>query len=317
MNASYSSTKTADTLSWYLRKIGKFPMLTAEVERELCYRWRDHHDISAAHQLVSSHLRLVVRIAMGFRGYGLPPDELIGEGHVGLMRAICRFDPDRGVRFATYALWWVRAAIQDFILQNWSLVKLGTTASQKKLFFNLGRMRSRLQEYDDGTLKLEHVSKIANTLRVPEHEVISMNQRMAARDYSLCVPASADNLPDWQNRLADDRPNQETIYADLEEIALRKSLLPSALRGLTARERHIVGERHLRENPITLDDLSRHYAISRERVRQIEARAMSKLQRTLRALRHDFRAEVEGVWQTVSTEKDRRCADGTCAVRTR
>jgi RNA polymerase sigma-32 factor len=278
-----SPANTANTLSWYLQKVRKFPMLTAEVEQELCYQWRDHHDISAAHQLVSSHLRLVVRIAMGFRGYGLPLDELIGEGHVGLMRAVCRFDPDRGVRFATYALWWVRAAIQDFVLQNWSLVKLGTTGSQKKLFFNLRRLRSRLQEFDDGTLKFEHVSKIANTLRVPEHEVISMNQRMGARDYSLCVPASADNQSDWQNRLVDDSPDQETVYADHEEIAWRKSLLPSALRGLTARERHIVCERHLREQPITLDDLSHHYAISRERVRQIEVRAMSKLQRKLRA----------------------------------
>lgn len=283
MNPTHSSAETADTLSWYLQKIRKFPMLTAEVEQELCYQWRDHHDISAAHQLVSSHLRLVVRIAMGFRGYGLPLDELIAEGHVGLMRAVCRFDPDRGVRFATYALWWVRAAIQDFILHNWSLVKLGTTGSQKKLFFNLRRMRSRLQEFDDGTLKFEHVSSIAKTLRVPEHEVISMNQRMAARDYSLCAPASEDYEPDWQNSLADDSPNQETVYANHEEIAQRRSLLPDALRGLTARERHIVGERHLTEHPITLEDLSRHYAISRERIRQIEARAMNKLQRTMRA----------------------------------
>ncbi len=285
MNPTHSSAKTADTLSWYLQKIHKYPMLTAEVERELCYKWRDHHDIPAAHRLVSSHLRLVVRIAMGFRGYGLGLDELIGEGHVGLMRAVCRFDPDRGVRFATYALWWIRAALQDFVLHNWSLVKLGTTASQKKLFFNLRRMRNRLKEFDDGTLKFEHVSRIANTLRVPEQDVISMNQRMAARDYSLCVPANADNQPDWQSSLADDSPNQETVYAHNEEVAQRKSLLPAALRQLTARERHIVGGRHLTENPITLENLSHHYAISRERVRQIEARAMSKLQRTMRACR--------------------------------
>jgi RNA polymerase sigma-32 factor len=220
---------------------------------------------------------------MDYRGYGLPSEELIGEGHVGIMRAVCRFDPDRGVRFATYAIWWVRAAIQEYILRNWSLVKMGTTASQKKLFFNLRRMRGHLQEFNDGTLKSEHVSKIAKVLRVPEHEVISMNQRMAGPDRSLSAPISTDSHSEWQTWLVDDSDDQETVLALCEETAHRKSLLPSAWRELTTRERHIVAERRLRESPTTLKDRSQHYGISRERIRQIEARAMTKLQRSVRA----------------------------------
>jgi RNA polymerase sigma-32 factor len=258
-------------------------MLSVDVEQALCRRWRDHHDSSAAQQLVSSHLRLVVKIALGYRGYGLPSEELVGEGQVGLMRAVCRFDPDRGVRFATYAIWWVRAAVQEYILRNWSLVKMGTTASQKKLFFNLRRLRGQLQEIDDGVLKSEHVSRIANMLRVPEHEVISMNERMAGRDRSLNAPIDSDSHEEWQSWLVDDGDDQETVLAEREEIMQRKSLLPPALEKLTTRERHIVAERHLRENPTTLEDLSRHYGISRERVRQIEARAMTKLRRSVGA----------------------------------
>jgi len=283
MEAAHLSVNTSDHLSRYIREVHKFPMLSSEVEQELCRRWRDHHDSSAAQQLVSSHLRLVVKIAMGYRGYGLPSEELIGEGHVGLMRAVCRFDVDRGVRFATYAIWWVRAAIQEFILRNWSLVKMGTTASQKKLFFNLRRMRGQLREFDDGTLKPEHVSRIANVLRVPEHEVIHMNQRLAGRDRSLNAPIDADGQDEWQSWLVDDSDDQETVLAEREEITQRKSLLPFALEKLTTRERHIVAERHLRESPTTLEDLSRHYGISRERVRQIEARAMTKLRRSVGA----------------------------------
>jgi len=283
MESSHLFANTGDNLPRYIREVHKFPMLSAEVEQDLCNRWREHHDISAAHQLVGSHLRLVVKIALGYRGYGLPSEELIGEGHVGLMRAVCRFDPDRGVRFATYAIWWVRAAIQEYVLRNWSLVKMGTTASQKKLFFNLRRMRGHLREFDDGSLKPEHVSRIANMLRVPEHEVISMNQRMAGRDRSLNAPIDADSQDEWQTWLVDDSDDQETVLAEREEITHRKSLLPSALEKLTTRERQIVAERHLRESPTTLEDLSRHYGISRERVRQIEARAMTKLRRSVGA----------------------------------
>jgi RNA polymerase sigma-32 factor len=284
MEPSRSSGNTSGNRSWYIREIHKFPVLSAEVEQALCRRWRDRHDISAAHQLAESHLRLVVRIAMGYRGYGLPWEELIGEGHVGLMRAVCRFDPDRGVRFSTYAIWWVRASIQDYILHNRSLVKMGTTGSQKKLFYNLRRMLGRLQERDEGTLDPAHVSTIANMLRVPEHEVISMNQRMASPDCSLNAPVNADNESEWQNYLTDDSDDQETVLAEREETAYRKSLLPSALGELTARERHIVVERHLKESPVTLEDLSQHYGISRERTRQIEVRAMSKLRRSVLAL---------------------------------
>jgi len=283
MEPSQPSVKTGDHLSRYIRAIHEFPMLSADVEQALCRRWRDHHDISAAHQLVGSHLRLVVRIAMGYRGYGLPTEELVGEGHVGLMRAVCRFDPDRGVRFATYAIWWVRAAVQEYILRNWSLVKMGTTASQKKLFFNLRRMRGQLWEFNDGTLKSEHISRIANTLRVPEYEVISMDQRMAGRDYSLNAPIGTESQGEWLTWLVDDSDDQETVLAEREETAHRKALLPSALEKLTTRERHIVVERHLKDRPTTLEDLSHHHGISRERVRQIEARAMTKLRHTARA----------------------------------
>ncbi len=283
MEPNRPSVSTGDNLSRHIREIRKFPMLSAEAEDALCRRWSEHHDISAAHQLVGSHLRLVVKIARGYRGYGLPSAELISEGHVGLMRAICRFDPDRGARFATYAIWWVRAAIQEYILHNWSLVKLGTTGSQKKLFFNLRRMRIQLRGYDDSVLTSEHVSRIANVLRVPERDVISMDQRMAGPDRSLNAPISVDGQGEWQSWLVDDSDDQEAVLAEREEIAHRKSLLPPALRQLNARERHIVVERHLRECPTTLKDLARHYGISRERIRQIETRAMGKLQRSVRA----------------------------------
>jgi RNA polymerase sigma-32 factor len=282
MESSRPSANVGDSLSWYIRETCRFPVLSAELERALCHRWRDHHDISAADHLVRSHLRLVVKIAKHYHGYGLPADELIGEGHVGLMRAVCRFDPDRGARFATYAIWWVRAAIQEYILHNWSMVKMGTTAAQKKLFFNLRRMRGRLQQFDHGPLRAEHVGAIANVLRVPEHEVINMCQRMAGRDFSLSVPVGAESQDEWQTWLVGDNDDQETALAEREENAYRKSLLPSALRELTTRERHIVVERHLKERPTTLDDLSKHYSISRERIRQLEARALTKLRRSVR-----------------------------------
>jgi RNA polymerase sigma-32 factor len=265
----------------YVRETRGFPMLSADEEQALCLSWRDHHDIAAAHRLASSHLRLVTKIALGYRGYGLPPDDLIGEGHLGLMHAVCRFDPDRRVRFATYAICCVRAAIQAYVLHNWSLVKMGTTAAQKKLFFNLRRLRGHLKEFDDRALKSESVSRIANMLSVPEREVISMNQRMASPDFSLNAPVSAGGKR--VICLLDGSDDQETLLGEREETTYRQLMLPSALSSLTSRERHIVVERRLRESPASLDDLSRHHGVSREQIRQIERRAMTKLQRSVHA----------------------------------
>jgi RNA polymerase sigma-32 factor len=237
MEPSLPATTTGEHLSWYFQRTRSFPMLSAEVERTLCCRWRDHHDIRAAHQIVGSHLRLVVKITKMYRGYGLQLEDLLGEGQVGMMRALCRFDPDRGVRFATYALWWVRAAIQEYILHNWSMVKMGTTASQKKLFFNLRRMRGRLQAYDEGALTPEQTDEIAERLQVSEHDVHSMDLRMAGPDRSLNAPVGMDSAIDWQTALIDEGDNQETLLADYEETMRRRSLLPPALRKLTTRER--------------------------------------------------------------------------------
>jgi RNA polymerase sigma-32 factor len=272
-----------DSLSCYMRVIHTFPLLSAAAERELFCRWRDHQDISAAHQLANSHLRLVVKAARAYRGYGLPPEDLIGEGHVGMMRAICRFDPDREVRFSTYAIWWIRASIQEYAVHNWSLVRIATTAAQKKLFFNLRRLRRQLQEYDDSALKPEHASAIAHLLKVPEHEVITMTERLAGRDYSLNAPVGEDGDGEWLNWLADERDDPETALANDQEAAHRRSMLPLALQKLTTRERAIVVERRLKETPATLDDLSQQFGISRERIRQIEMRALSKLQRSSRS----------------------------------
>lgn len=274
---------TGDGLSSYIRAIRGFPMLSAEEELALCYRWRDHHDISAVRQLVGSYLRLVAKVAKRYRAYGLPTEDLIGEGYVGLMRAVCRFDPDRRVRFATYAIWWIRAAIQTYVLHNWSLVKMGTTASQRKLFFNLRRVRGRLLPGEYGPLHPEHHSTIADMLQVPEHDVISMDQRLSSPDRSLNTPVGPDGESEWQSWLPDDSDDQEANLAETEETARRKSLLYSALNELSGRERHIVLERRLSETPTTLRSLSRHYGLSPERIRQIEARAVVKLQRSVRA----------------------------------
>jgi RNA polymerase sigma-32 factor len=269
-----------ESSSPYFRALRATPMLSPETEQALAYRWRDRHDTAAGHQLVASHLRLVVKIAKGYRGYGLPLDDLIGEGHVGLMRSLCRFDPDRGARFATYAIWWVHAAIREYVLNNWSLVKVGTTPARKKLFFSLRRLRGQLQALDDGALKPEHVTKIATMLNVPEHEVTSMNERMTGPDHSLNAPG-IDGQGEWQTSLADDTESQEASLAEREEAAQRKSLLMSGLKDLSQRERHIVIERHLQENPLPLRSLSEQFGISNERVRQIEASALSKLRRHL------------------------------------
>jgi len=269
-------------LSRYLQEIRKFPMLAPDEELALSKAWRDSEDMDAAHKLVTSHLRLVAKIAMGYRGYGLPVGELISEGNVGMMQAVKRFDPDRGFRLATYAMWWIRAAIQEYILHSWSLVKMGTTAAQKKLFFNLRRLKGQMQAIEDGDLKPEHVAKISRVLQVPEQDVISMNRRLAAPDHSLNAPVRADSEGEWQDWLVDENQSQEAELADREELSGRKTLLSNALKTLNERERHILIERRLKDNPTTLEELSQQYSISRERVRQIEVRAFEKLQKSMK-----------------------------------
>jgi RNA polymerase sigma-32 factor len=281
MVAAVTTIAPEGNLTRYLQEIRKFPMLSAEEELALSKRWRDHEDMAAAHKLVTSHLRLVAKIAMGYRGYGLPLGELISEGNVGMMQAVKRFDPDRGFRLATYAMWWIRAAIQEYILHSWSLVKMGTTAAQKKLFFNLRRLKGQMQAIEDGDLQPEQVTKIATVLDVPEADVISMNRRLAAPDNSLNAPVRSDSEGEWQDWLVDDSDNQETVLADRQEMTGRKALLSDALKTLNERERHILIERRLKDNPTTLEDLSQQYSISRERVRQIEVRAFEKLQKAM------------------------------------
>lgn len=271
----------ASNPSRYLLEIRKFPMLTAEEELALSRRWRDTRDVEAAHKLVTSHLRLVAKIALGYRGYGLPVGELISEGNIGMMQAVKRFDPDRGFRLSTYARWWIRAAIQEYILHSWSLVKMGTTAAEKKLFFNLRRLKNQMQAIDDGDLRPEQVDKIAHTLEVPEQEVISMNWRLASHDYSLNAPVGQDTEHELGDSLVDDAESQETTVADREELSGRKALLATALKSLNDRERRILVERRLKDDPTTLEDLSQHYGVSRERIRQIETRAFGKLQKTM------------------------------------
>jgi RNA polymerase sigma-32 factor len=281
MVAAVINVAPEGNLTRYLQEIRKFPMLTAEEELALSKRWRDTEDMEAAHKLVTSHLRLVAKIAMGYRGYGLPLGELISEGNVGMMQAVKRFDPDRGFRLATYAMWWIRAAIQEYILHSWSLVKMGTTAAQKKLFFNLRRLKGQMQAIDDGDLHPEQVAKIARVLAVPEQDVVNMNRRLAAPDHSLNAPVRADSEGEWQDWLVDDSESQEDTIAERQEMTGRKALLSNALKTLNERERHILIERRLKDNPTTLEDLSQQYAISRERVRQIEVRAFEKLQKAM------------------------------------
>jgi RNA polymerase sigma-32 factor len=279
-------------LTRYLQEIRKFPMLTPEEELSLSHSWRDHQDMEAAHKLVTSHLRLVAKIAMGYRGYGLPVGELISEGNVGMMQAVKRFDPDRGFRLATYAMWWIRAAIQEYILHSWSLVKMGTTAAQKKLFFNLRRLKGQMKAIDDGDLQPEQVTEIARLLGVPEQDVVNMNRRLAAPDHSLNAPVRQDSEGEWQDWLVDDTESQETSIADREELTGRKALLAGALKTLNERERDILMERRLKDNPATLEDLSHKYNISRERVRQIEVRSFEKLQKAMKARVAEQRAEA-------------------------
>ncbi|WP_282008481.1 RNA polymerase sigma factor RpoH [Brevundimonas aveniformis] len=272
-------------LSRYLSEIRKFPMLSKDEEFMLAKRWSEHQDPEAAHKLVTSHLRLVAKIAMGYRGYGLPIGEVISEGNVGLMQAVKKFDPDKGFRLATYAMWWIRASIQEYILRSWSLVKMGTTAAQKKLFFNLRKAKSQISAFEEGDLHPEHLEQIATKLGVAEEEVVSMNRRMSGGgDASLNAPMRADGESEWQDWLADDDAvSQETALAESEEHSLRMELLQEAMQELNERERHILTQRRLIDDPLTLEELAGQYGVSRERVRQIEVRAFEKLQKAMQA----------------------------------
>ncbi|MBY0564142.1 MAG: RNA polymerase sigma factor RpoH [Hyphomonadaceae bacterium] len=287
-------------LQRYLSEIRKFPMLTKEDEFMLAKRWQEHADSQAAHKLVTSHLRLVAKIAMGYRGYGLPIGEVISEGNVGLMQAVKKFDPDKGFRLATYAMWWIRASIQEYILRSWSLVKMGTTAAQKKLFFNLRRLKGEMAALEEGDLRPEHVKSIAHKLAVTEDEVVSMNRRLAGGgDASLNAPiggAGGEGDSEWMDWLADDvEGNQETTLADSEEFGARMALLQEAMGELNERERHIIQERRLKDEPATLEDLSKEYGVSRERVRQIEVRAFEKLQKAMKARARERGLSAEAV----------------------
>ncbi|WP_426267462.1 RNA polymerase sigma factor RpoH [Sphingomonas sp. LHG3443-2] len=271
-------------LNRYLSEIKKFPILAPEEEYMLAKRWREHNDTDAAARLVNSHLRLVAKIAMGYRGYGLPVSELISEGNIGLMQGVKKFEPDRGFRLATYAMWWIRASIQEFILRSWSLVKMGTTAAQKKLFFNLRRMKNQIDAFEEGDLKPADVTKIATDLGVTEDEVISMNRRMGmGGDTSLNAPLKGDEGAEsqWQDFLVDNGPLQDELVAEEEEKQVRHALLTTAMGSLNDREKHILTERRLADDPKTLEELSQVYGVSRERIRQIEVRAFEKLQAAL------------------------------------
>ncbi len=269
-------------LARYLAEIRKFPMLEPQEEYMLAKRWREHEDPLAAQKLVTSHLRLVAKIAMGYRGYGLPIGEIVSEGNVGLMQAVKRFEPERGFRLATYAMWWIRASIQEYILRSWSLVKMGTTANQKKLFFNLRKAKSRISAFEEGDLKPENVAAIATRLGVTQQDVVEMNRRMGG-DSSLNAPLREEGEGEWQDWLVDDSADQEHLLVDQEEASNRQLALRSALDVLNPRERRIFEARRLAEDPITLEELSEEFAVSRERVRQIEVRAFEKVQSAVRA----------------------------------
>ena len=283
-------------LARYLEEIRRFPMLEPDEEYMLAKSWQEHEDTEAAQKLVTSHLRLVARIAMGYRGYGLPIGEVISEGNVGLMQAVKRFDPEKGFRLATYAMWWIRASIQEYILRSWSLVKMGTTASQKKLFFNLRRTKGQLQALEEGDLKPEHVEAIAKKLGVSEDDVVSMNRRLGG-DASLNAPLRADTEAsgEWQDWLVDDSPDQEVQLAESEELQRRRHYLADAMNGLNERERRIFEARRLSDDPLTLEALSEEFGVSRERIRQIEVRAFEKVQKAVQQS-----AKAEGMFEAAS-----------------
>jgi len=276
-------------LNRYLQEIRKFPMLEPEQEYMLAKRWVDHEDTAAAHQLVTSHLRLAAKIAMGYRGYGLPQAEVISEANVGLMQAVKKFDPEKGFRLATYAMWWIRASIQEYVLRSWSMVKLGTTSAQKKLFFNLRKAKARIGALEDGDLRPENVARIAHDLGVTETEVISMNRRMSGGDASLnaMIGSEGDSATQWQDWLEDEDADQAGDYAEKDEMKHRLALMEEAMEVLNERERDILTQRRLMDQPVTLEDLSGVYDVSRERIRQIEVRAFEKLQKRMRELARD------------------------------
>lgn len=290
MDTSKAVIPTVDSesnLNRYFQEIRKFPMLEVAEEYKLARNWQEHGDLEAAHKLVTSHLRLVARIAMGYRGYGLPVSDLIAEGSIGMIQAVKRFDPDRGFRLATYGMWWIRAAIQEYILRSWSLVKMGTTSAQKKLFFNLKRIKGRIEALNDGDLSPDQVKYISEELSVPEVDVVQMNRRLSGSDASLNAPLSGDGLGgesggEWQDWLTDESEGQEAEVAEREEVSLRRSLLMEAMKDLNPREQDILQRRRLSEPAETLEQLSKTYNISRERVRQIENRAFLKLQKSIK-----------------------------------
>ena len=270
-------------LSRYLTEIRKFPLLSPEDEYMFAKRWKEHEDSEAARRLVTSHLRLVAKIAMGYRGYGLPVSEIVSEGNVGLMQAVKRFDPDKGFRLATYAMWWIRASIQEYVLRSWSMVKMGTTAAQKKLFFNLRKAKNNIGAIEEGDLTPEHVATLSDQLGVTATEVTEMNRRLSGGDASLNAPLRSESESEWQDWLADDTVDQETRLAEREEMGDRHDLLMGAMKDLTDRERDILQARRLQDEPATLEELSQKYGVSRERIRQIEVRAFEKLQRGMKA----------------------------------
>ena len=283
-NALIPALTPDGNLSKYLSRIRSFPMLEKDEEYMLAKSWSERDDVEAAHKLVTSHLRLVAKIAMGYRGYGLPLSDLISEGNIGMMHAVKKFDPERGFRLATYAMWWIKASIQEYILRSWSLVKIGTTAAQKKLFFNLRRLKGKIDAIDGGDLKPEQVTYIANTLEVAETEVISMNQRMSGGDKSLNTPMASDidGGGEWQDWIEDDRENQEVEFAEREEFEAQYSVMREALESLNPREQRIIHARRLTEPALTLEDLSEEFNVSRERIRQIEVRAFEKLSQAVK-----------------------------------
>lgn len=292
-------TITPDTnLTQYIQYTRKFPLLTLEQEQEYATRWKNDGDIDAAHNLVRAHLRLVVKVAAGYKGYGLPLNELISEGNIGMLQATQRFDPEKGFRFTTYAIWWIKAAIQEYILHSWSLVKIGTTAAQKKLFFNLRRLKSQIKALGENDLNPEQLETISKSLGVSQEEVQNMNRRLGAHDHSLNASIGNDNEYDeWQSMLVDDTTNQEETYAEEEELSNRKTLLNEAMKSLKPREREILVERRLKDKPATLEELSQTYNISRERIRQIEVRAFEKLQELVQSTviatqNNDFRRQA-------------------------
>lgn len=285
-------------LNRYLQEIRKFPLLEPEEEYMLAKAWTDRDDSESAHKLVTSHLRLAAKIAMGYRGYGLPQAEVISEANVGLMQAVKRFDPEKGFRLATYAMWWIRASIQEYILRSWSLVKMGTTSGQKKLFFNLRKAKNRIGALEEGDLRPENVARIANDLNVTEREVIDMNRRMAGADASLNATvgsADGDATAQWQDWLEDEDANQAETYAETDELNLRREMLSKSMDTLNDREKDILMERRLRDDPLTLEELSERYNVSRERIRQIEVRAFEKLQERMRSLAHDKGMDIAKV----------------------